>query len=81
MLRVAPEAHPAHKRPLPQLLVTENRDGHIELPTKPVFQAADYLPLVLQGTRCGDVDFQGEETDGHFRPRPERVVQLAIWRA
>jgi hypothetical protein len=34
---------------------------------QPVFQAAQDLPLVLEGLRIQYVDFQGKEADRHFR--------------
>ena len=45
------------------------RDGHVVMRAQTVFQAAQNLPLVLEGLRIEDVNFQGEEADRHFRWR------------
>ena len=43
------------------------RHGHIVVSAQPVFQAAQNLPLVLEGLRIQYMDFQGKEADRHFR--------------
>ena len=43
-------------------------DGHVEVRAQPVLQAAQNLPLIFQRLRVGDVNFQSEEADRHFRP-------------
>ena len=68
MLGVARDANDSHPRALPQLLVFELRYGHVVVSAQSVFQAPQNLPLVLEGPRVGDMNFQGEEADRHFRP-------------
>ena len=37
--------------------------GHVEVRAQPVFQAAHHLPLVFEGLRGFDVQFEGEKSD------------------
>ena len=68
MPAVTRDADHAHARALPKVLVLELGDGHVEVSAQPVFQAAQDLAFVLEGLRVGDLNFQGEEANRHFRP-------------
>src|SRR5437870_654660 len=56
-------------RALPAVLIIEFRHGYVIPRLQPVFQAAQYLALIFQGTRIRNVNFEDQETDGHF-PAP-----------
>jgi hypothetical protein len=43
---------------LPDVVMVEFGDGHVEFAAKFVFQASQNLALVFQGLRVGDVDFE-----------------------
>jgi hypothetical protein len=47
--------------------MVEFRNGHIEVGAQAVLQAAQDLPLVFERPRVGDVNFQGEKANRHFR--------------
>src|SRR5437879_13684966 len=46
-------------------------DRDVEIPPQPILEAAQYLPLVLQRLRGGDVQLEGEHADRHLRLRDE----------
>ena len=74
MFAVTRNSDHAHARPLPNFLMIQFGDGHVEMRAQPVFQAAKHLPLVFEGLRIRDVNFQGEKADRHFRS-PENAVE------
>jgi hypothetical protein len=51
------------------------RHGHIVVSAQPVLQAAQYLPLVLEGLRIQYVDFQGKEAYRHFRVAQQLLLR------
>jgi hypothetical protein len=42
---------------------------------QPVFQAAQDLPLVLEGLRIQYMNFQGKEADRHFRVAQQLLLR------
>src|ERR1700733_13344 len=57
----------AHHRPLPQIVMIQLRDSHVNLPSQLILQAAKHLPLVLQRLRVRDVQLEGKQADRHER--------------
>src|SRR6185437_16992669 len=55
------DANHAESGALPQISVVQFRDRHVELGPQAVLQAAQDLPLILQGMRTFDAQLEGEE--------------------
>src|SRR5580704_12189413 len=75
MLVVVGDTHHSDHRALPDILMIELGYGHVEMVAQLVLQAAKNLTFILQRSRVGNVEFQGEKADWHFALRasgPER---------
>src|SRR5580658_9011378 len=73
MLVIVRDAHDAHHRTLPDVLMIELRHSHIEMMPQLIFKAAQYLAFILQRSRVGNVEFQGEKADWHVALRAIRL--------
>src|SRR6516164_2088438 len=60
--------HHADDRTLPGILKIQFRNGYIKMRSQAIFQAAQNLPLVLERVRLRNMQFQGEQSNGHDRP-------------
>jgi hypothetical protein len=56
--------HYRERRALPEFVVLDLRDGHIEL-LQPVLDASEHHALVLEGPSPPDVQFDAQEPDRH----------------
>src|SRR5665213_3868422 len=65
--RIVRDAHNADLRALPGVLMIQFGDRHVKSAPKPVFEAPQHLPFVLERARVGDMNFERQEPDWHSR--------------
>ena len=64
---VWPDSHDTHLRPLPQVLMIDFRNRHVEFRSQPVLQPPYDHPLVLERLCVGQMDVEGEKSNcDHF---------------
>ena len=56
----------AYRGAIPEFCSIQLSNRQVEARAQAILQAADYLPSVLQRLRGFDVEFECEESDGHY---------------
>ena len=67
ILFVRTDCGDADRGALPHILMICFGDGHVELRSKAVFEAANNHSLVFERVRVRDGDLEGEQSDGNYR--------------
>ena len=76
---VARDRDDADQRPLPSVLEADLSNGYVEAAAKPVLQTAQYLTLILERLRMGDVELKREEPNGDGSSGHDAVYTRTSW--
>ena len=71
------EGHDADGGRLPDVVEVEFSDGDVEFAAEASFEAAQDLPLVLEGVGVGELQIEEEEAYGHRELRIAQMQSLA----
>src|ERR1035438_5821180 len=74
---VARNSHGRDQGPLPEILIIDLGHRHVELAAETIFQALDSVTLVFERMRLGELQLQGQDTDGRHSSGSKR--QAAGW--
>src|ERR1700693_2323108 len=75
---VARNSDGRNERPLPKILIIDLGHRHVELAAETILQALDSVPLVFKRMRLGELQLQGQNTDGRHSSGDRRSAACRL---